>query len=202
MQGLVSTKDTEIRHRILNRLDNEPNITLHEITEDWQRYISVKQDSKKIEESGIAHIRNIRYNKTQTKSPTKINESKQRKPPTKSNELKNKKKYLPTNPCSRCGAVHWYKNCTFQDMTCSICNRVGHKSSHCRSKNNIINCIKNARPGEPDDTKTRKFVHVKMLNKSVKFQLNSASDLMIFNLQSWKKWVDQPWLNLLQFQDR
>ena len=28
MQGLVSTKDAEIRQRILNKLENEPNITL------------------------------------------------------------------------------------------------------------------------------------------------------------------------------
>ena len=86
MQGLVSTKVEEIRHRILNKLENEPNITLQQIAEDCQRFVSVKPDSKKIEESAIAHIRKIPYNKKQNKSRTKINESKQRKSPTKSNE--------------------------------------------------------------------------------------------------------------------
>ena len=97
MQGLVSTKDVEIRRRILNKLENEPNITLQQIADDCQRYDSVKQDSKKIEESGIAHIRKICYDK-QTKSPTKSDESKQTKSPTKSKESKKKKKYLSPNP--------------------------------------------------------------------------------------------------------
>ena len=33
---------------------------------------------------------------------------------------------------------------------------------------------------------TRKFVHAKMLYKSVKFQLDSGSDVTIINLQTWK----------------
>ena len=63
VQGLISTKDSQIRHRILNKLEDEPNITLQQITEDCPKYVSVKQDSKTIEESGIAHIRKIRCNK-------------------------------------------------------------------------------------------------------------------------------------------
>ena len=43
-------------------------------------------------------IKKICYNKKQTKSPTKINESKQTKSSIKSNESKNKQKYLlPTH---------------------------------------------------------------------------------------------------------
>ena len=63
VQRLVSTKDAKIRHRILNKLENEPNVTLQQIEEDFQRSVSVKQDSKKIEKSDIAHIRKIPYNK-------------------------------------------------------------------------------------------------------------------------------------------
>ena len=73
-QGLVSTKDTKIRLRILNKLENESNITLQQIAEDCQRYVSIKQDSKKkkkkkkkkYKELGIAHIRKICYKKKQT----------------------------------------------------------------------------------------------------------------------------------------
>ena len=41
VQGLVSTKDVEIRRRILNELENEPNIALQQIAEDCQRYVRV-----------------------------------------------------------------------------------------------------------------------------------------------------------------
>ena len=134
VQELVATKDGEIRCRILNKLEIEPNITLQQIAEDCQKYVSVKQDSKKIEEPGIAHIRKISYNKKQTKSPTKIYELKQTKSPTKSNKSKNKQKYLPPNPCFGCGALHWYKDCTFRNKKRSIYNRVGNKSSVCDLK--------------------------------------------------------------------
>ena len=43
----ISTKDAEIRRRILNKLENEPNTTLQLIAEDCQSYVSVERDSKK-----------------------------------------------------------------------------------------------------------------------------------------------------------
>ena len=59
VQGLVSTKDTEIRRRILNKLESEPNLTLKKLAEDCQRIISVKKDSRDIEESRVTHVRNL-----------------------------------------------------------------------------------------------------------------------------------------------
>ena len=136
VQGLVSTKDAEIRRRILNKLENEPNITLQQIAENCQRYVSVNQDSKKkIEESGIVHIRKICDKKKQTKSHTKTYETKK------------KQNNLPPNQCFGCGALHWYKDCTFQNKKCFICNWVRHESSHCRSKNKTNSYIKDYKVG-------------------------------------------------------
>lgn len=42
VQGLVSTKDTEIRRRVLNKLENKPNLTLQNLAEDCQRFINVQ----------------------------------------------------------------------------------------------------------------------------------------------------------------
>ena len=42
VQGLISAKDAEIRRRVLNKLENEPNTTLQQIAEDCQRFISVR----------------------------------------------------------------------------------------------------------------------------------------------------------------
>ena len=58
VQGLVSNKDEEIKRRVLNKLENEPNLTLQQIAEDCQRFVCVRQDSKDIEESGVSHIKN------------------------------------------------------------------------------------------------------------------------------------------------
>ena len=46
-QGLISTKDAKIRRRILNKLENEPNLTPQQVPEDCQRFLNVIQDSKK-----------------------------------------------------------------------------------------------------------------------------------------------------------
>ena len=51
VQGLVSAKDAEIRRRVLNKLKNQPDLLLQQIPEDCQRFVSIRQDSKNIEES-------------------------------------------------------------------------------------------------------------------------------------------------------
>ena len=43
VQSLVSNKDTEIRRRVLNKRKNEPNLTLQQIAEDYQRFVGVHQ---------------------------------------------------------------------------------------------------------------------------------------------------------------
>ena len=55
-QGLVSTEDAEIRRCVLTELENEQGLILKKMADDWQRVVSVKSDSKTIEESGVAHI--------------------------------------------------------------------------------------------------------------------------------------------------
>ena len=57
VQGLVSTKDAEIRRRVLNKLENESNLTLQNKAEDCQRFINVRQDAKDIEVSCVSHIK-------------------------------------------------------------------------------------------------------------------------------------------------
>ena len=49
-QSLVSTGDAEVRRRVLTKLENEQGLTLQKLAEDCQRVISVKCDSKEIEE--------------------------------------------------------------------------------------------------------------------------------------------------------
>ena len=57
VQGVVSGKEAEIRHWLLNKLENEPNLTQQQIAEESQIFVSIRQDSKIIEVSGIAHLK-------------------------------------------------------------------------------------------------------------------------------------------------
>ena len=67
VQGLISAKDSEIRRRVLSKLENEPNLSLQQIAEDCHRFVSVRQDSKSIEDSIITHIRKVRQKKKKDK---------------------------------------------------------------------------------------------------------------------------------------
>ena len=120
---------------------------------------------KKIEQSGILQIRKLHYKK-QTKSPTKGNKSNQTNSP---NKLENRQ-----------------RECTFRNKKCDKYKRIGHKVSHCRSKNNFSSSIKNTKSVELDGMNT-KFMIVKILKLNVKFQLDSGPDLMIVNLHTWRK---------------
>ena len=55
--GLVSRKDSDMRRRILTKLENEQNMSLQQLADYRQQHVNIKQDSQKIEEAGIANIR-------------------------------------------------------------------------------------------------------------------------------------------------
>ena len=63
-QGLVLSEDAEVRRWVITKLKNEQGLTLQKLAEDCQRVISIKCDSKTIEESGVAHFRKIRSKST------------------------------------------------------------------------------------------------------------------------------------------
>ena len=64
VQGLVSAEDTKMRCHVLTKLENEQGLTLKKLVEDCQRVVSVKSDSKTVEELGVAHIKKIKSKPT------------------------------------------------------------------------------------------------------------------------------------------
>ena len=179
IQGLVSTKDAELRRWALNRLKKEPNITLQQLAEECQRIISEKQDSKNIEEAEVAHIRKVRSNK-KSYSPNSQAKAKHNFP-----EKSQEKPDLPRYPCQRCGELHWQNDCPYWSWKCDLCRHNGHKASHCRPKGPRRSYIKTRTQAE--DENVRKYVMVKIGDKDVRLQLDSVSDLSIINHHTWCK---------------
>ena len=129
------------------------NITLQQIAEDCQKYVSLKQDFKKSKNRIL-----LTSKKYATKSSCLLL------------KLMKQRKSEIISPLTR------VPDCTFRNKKCFICNRVGHKSlhcgskdktksSHCRSKSKTNSYIKNTKSDELDGVNTRKFVHVKCLTK-------------------------------------
>ena len=54
---MISNQDTEIRRRVLNKLESEPSLTFQEIPEVIEKVVNVRQDSMNIEESGVSQIK-------------------------------------------------------------------------------------------------------------------------------------------------
>ena len=67
VQDLVSTKGAEIWRKVLDKLENESNMTLKKLPEDCQRFINVRQDAKNIEVSGVSHIEKERQDNKEKK---------------------------------------------------------------------------------------------------------------------------------------
>ena len=70
---------------------------------------------------------------------------------------------------------------------CQNCDRFGNKGSQCRNRKIIKNRVRHTKSDDKSDKVVRKYMTVKVLNKSVRFQLDSGSDLSIINLQTWRK---------------
>ena len=185
----MSAKDAEIRRRVLSKLENKPDLTLQKLAEDCQRIVSVRKDSKNIEESGVAYVRKTKR-RSQYYSP--VNERKNMITQNfntgrlvSSKKTKTKKK--TPSACYRCTKLHWAKDCPYRTKKCQNCNKFRHKSSQCRNRKIIKNRVRHTKSEDRSDEVVRKYITVKVLNKSLRFQLDSGSDLSIINLQTWRK---------------
>lgn len=66
-------------------------------------------------------VHQVRFHRRRSSQPSKSS------PPLKAT-------VQPTQPCSRCGAVHSPSTCRFKTSTCHYCKKVGHLASVCRKK--------------------------------------------------------------------
>ena len=70
---------------------------------------------------------------------------------------------------------------------CQNCDKFGYKGSLCRNIKIIRNRVRHTKSEDKSDKVVRKYITVKVLNKTVRFQLDSGSELSIINLQTWRK---------------
>ena len=70
---------------------------------------------------------------------------------------------------------------------CQNCDKFGHKGSQSRNRKIIKNRVRHTKSVDKSDKFVRKYITVKVLNKSARFQLDSGSDLSIINSQTWRK---------------
>ncbi|XP_062558020.1 uncharacterized protein K02A2.6-like [Armigeres subalbatus] len=184
--GLKSPKDSDIRMRLLSRM-NEGDMTLERIVEECKSLINLKQDTVLIggkpSTSTVAATNAVRtYSQSNRKEKAiRYRES------------------APKSPCWSCGGMHFSSQCGFKDHKCRDCGRTGHKEGYCscfsskqrpkpgkgkqvnRNKHsNKIVVVKNVE-------RNRRYVETTINGVPVDLQLDSGSDITIISKENWFK---------------
>lgn len=180
VKGLTDSRDKDVRSKILSKMEQSPDITLQKATEEAQKIMNLKHDNIKIEEKDISHISHMKEVRRRTR------------------ESERKSKFPTKLLCYRCGGPHSKNDCFFRDKCCFRCNRIGHKSSHCRMKQPEKGMSKGKykvrmvlTKKEIEEGQKRKFVQVKINGEKVQFQLDTGSDISIINETTWKR-INKP----------
>ncbi|GAA55003.1 hypothetical protein CLF_106337 [Clonorchis sinensis] len=185
--GLQSHSDSDIRTRLLNKIEQTPEITLQSITHECQRLLNLKHDTAMLE----SPLSNPAFNiaKTTSRQATVVANSNGAKPPS---------------ACWQCGEWHFVRLCPYKKHKCSVCNRRGHKESQCRTRKASQRRSQTRRSrskrsqSEPRfnailatfDNQIdahRKYVTIRANGSTIRLQLDTASDITIVSRRTWRK---------------
>ncbi|KER28725.1 hypothetical protein T265_04513 [Opisthorchis viverrini] len=176
--GLQSPHDADIRTRLLNRIEQDPELTLQKLTTECQHLINLKAEAAMIGHSKFSQPNMVCKVTSKRKSSSKRTP---RKPPT---------------PCWFCEEWHYSRHCPYRNHRCSKCSRKGHKEECCRDN------FRSSRKHRPDKrtqaepmTATfrmkspgrRKFVTLCINGTPVTLQLDTGSDLTLISKRTWNE---------------
>lgn len=109
-------------------------------------------------------------------------------------------------PCWFCGDLHYARDCKYKSHECTKCKKTGHKESYRLNKTNSESTTSSVKPNlksqrrNQNSTKTnsiffvsniystqRKYITVHINNFPVKLQIDTASDISLISLDTWKQ---------------
>uniref|UniRef100_A0A5S6QGC4 RNA-directed DNA polymerase n=1 Tax=Trichuris muris TaxID=70415 RepID=A0A5S6QGC4_TRIMR len=201
--GLQSAQDTELRLRLLDKLESYPQLNLQKLTEECNWFIRVRQDSRLVESKPHSSEFPVSIGAVAVDTQKRTNEQKcisqQKRPqpaPTASTDAKR-----PNSPCWLCGAVHFVRNCPFRKHTCAECGKKGHKDGYCSCSSGRH--VKQQRPTArrkpkkqyrangvyaiigDDICRYRKYAVVTANGHPINFRVDTGSDLTLLSSKTW-----------------
>ncbi|XP_053698732.1 uncharacterized protein K02A2.6-like [Sabethes cyaneus] len=192
--GLKAESDAEIRTRLLSKIEERGDVTLEQLSTECQRLMNLRHDTAMIEGSSnavnVISGRQQKFHKFRKQSVAKKDNS----PKQYSSSMEKR----PTGPCWTCGLMHFSRDCTYRNHQCSDCKRYGHKEGYCGSARKSRPNYKRKSQRVTVDTKTvrvsvdmvrgrRKFIPVMLNGVSVRMQFDTASDISVISVQTWKQ---------------
>ncbi|XP_055604188.1 uncharacterized protein K02A2.6-like [Uranotaenia lowii] len=186
--GLKAEKNSEVRTRLLCKIEDRRDVTLEQLSDDCQRLLSLKRDTAMIKATPPAAVQQLKrhhhHHRNNNKHPAaKVNSS---------------NKNLPSTPCWLCGAMHYVRDCSFKGHKCSTCGNTGHREGYCSTaRQNRKFSSRNNKPHRVY-TKTvsvlvnklhnsRRFVQAKLDGIDVRLQLDTGSDISVISLKTWER---------------
>ncbi|XP_062711901.1 uncharacterized protein K02A2.6-like [Aedes albopictus] len=183
--GLKSSKDSDIRMRLLSRMNETSDMTLEKIVEECKSLINLKRDTVLI--GG------------KPPSSTVVASNAVRTQPNRKEKPNRAKDQAPKTPCWSCGGMHFSSQCNFKDHKCRDCGRTGHKEGYC----SCFSSKPRPKPGKGKQgnwnkhstkivvvknvTRSRRYVETTINGVPVNLQLDSGSDITIISRQNWVK---------------
>ncbi|XP_062711283.1 uncharacterized protein K02A2.6-like [Aedes albopictus] len=178
--GLQSSKDADVRTRLLSKLeaDTAATVNLETLVTECQRLSNLKHDTALVEK----------------KQPSSSVQAVRQPRQPKSAGSQHSSEKTPRTPCWQCGAMHFVKNCPcFAKVSKSEAtsgtspNAVRQKKRsgknpgrHPAQSNHILSVNAVAAP-------SRKYVTALINDKPAHLQLDCGSDITIVSVQTWKK---------------
>ncbi|XP_055623100.1 uncharacterized protein K02A2.6-like [Toxorhynchites rutilus septentrionalis] len=196
--GLKSPKDSDIRMRLITKLNDMADITLEKVVEECQNMVNLKKDTSLVEKLSASVAVHAVHQQGSSRFKRKQQKPKHEfKQQTFGSGFSNEQ---PKTPCWPCGGMHFSKDCQFREHQCRDCKKKGHKEGYCacfskKSANvkknvgatmkevNIVS-VKNISQG-------RKFAEVRMNHVPTRLQIVSESDITIISEQLWNQ-IGQP----------
>ena len=186
--GLHPPDDSEIRSRLLVKLETDEKVTVQDLTAEFNRLLKLRKDTMLVQQqpsifsqpSQVSHIH--------------------------SNKSKGSNK-IPPSTCWSCSEWHYARFCPFKKHKCQVCHKRGHKENFCRPPNvqspdHQTHC-KSARKTYKKmnqrrkshsvsafkvDFKSRwKYISVGLNEIPVHFQFDTASDITLISRNTWTK---------------
>ncbi|XP_062716781.1 uncharacterized protein K02A2.6-like [Aedes albopictus] len=190
--GLRSTKDADIRTRLLSKLETnaDEDCNLESLITECQRLQNLKHDTAMVEQKH-----------TSISSVCAVKQKKPQSNPSGPNTKPSGKSSTPKTPCWQCGGMHFVRDCSFSNHVCKDCKQTGHKEGYCgcysaktstkkkKSKVNGVFAINRV-----SSESRRKFLTVNIDGSEVTLQFDTASDITIISRKIWNKCLGFPQL--------
>lgn len=188
--GLQDNTERSIRTGLLNMHDkaNSKDLTLQMLITEAERVVQIQRDCGIGGQGDSVHL--VHAPPQKQKHSQSPHRSRNKKSSTSSSSS------VPRTPCWQCGALHFVRDCTYADHTCSRCRVVGHKEGYCaalgnnRKNGNGSHHVKVIQVGcsQSADHRERKrlFVDVMINNIKLTLQFDTGSDVTVISEESWR----------------